>query len=236
MTDVKGQIAFVTGASRGIGRAIARRLARAECRLALAARSGGDLTSLTREIRAAGGEAIPLVVDLREEAQIRAAVKEALDHFGRVDILVNNAGLWRYARVPDLSLDDWDEMFDVNLRGAFLCTKYLLPSMLQLGSGHIVNIASVSGLIGETEGAGYCATKWGLRGFSQSLYKEVGSRGIRVTVIDPGGVNNSEGEDAEDRALIQNEDVADLVYAAVTMPVRTTLYEAVLWPTAEEYP
>lgn len=236
MASLKGQIALVTGASRGIGRAIARRLAQAECRLALLSRSEGELASLAHEINGPGGEAIPFAVDLRQEGQVREATKRVLDHFGGVDILVNNAGLWRYARMPDLSLDDWDEMFDVNLRGAFLCTKYLLPSMLAREHGHIVNIASVSGLIGETEGAGYCATKWGLRGFSQSLYKEVGPRGIRVTVVDPGGVNNSESNDAEDQAMIQNEDIANLVYAAVTMPIRTTLYEAVLWPTAEEYP
>jgi NADP-dependent 3-hydroxy acid dehydrogenase YdfG len=211
-------------------------LAQAGCNLVLLARSNEGLTSLAQEVKAAGCEAIPMAVDLRQEEQIRAAAEKASDYFGRVDILINNAGLWRYALVQDLSLGDWDEMFDVNLRGVFLCTKYLLPSMLAHGRGHIVNIASVSGLIGEVEGAGYCATKWGLRGFSQSLYKEVGSKGIRVTVIGPGGVNNAEGKDAEDRALIQNEDIADLVYAALTMPARTTLYEAVLWPTAEEYP
>jgi NADP-dependent 3-hydroxy acid dehydrogenase YdfG len=236
MANLKGQIALITGASRGIGREIAWRLAQAECDVVLVARSGEELSALAWEIKTAGREAMALVADLRDEAQIHAAAKRALDYFGRVDILVNNAGLWYYALVQDLSLQDWDEMFDVNLRGAFLCTKYLLPSMLERGQGHIVNIASVSGLIGETEGAGYCATKWGLRGFSDSLYKEVGPKGIRVTVIDPGSVNNVRGRRAEDQNVIQNEDIADLVLAAVTLPRRTTLYEAVLWPTREEYP
>ncbi len=236
MANLKGQIALVTGASRGIGHAIAWRLAQAECDLVLVARSHEEISALAWEIKTAGREAMPIVADLRDETQIRAAAKKALDYFGRVDILVNNAGLWRYALVQDLTLEAWDEMFDVNLRGAFLCTKYLLPSMLERRSGHIVNIASVSGMIGEEEGAGYCATKWGLRGFSESLYKEVGPKGIRVTVIDPGTVNNDGGTSAQDQALIQNEDVADLVYAAVTMPKRTTVYEAVVWPTTEEYP
>ncbi len=236
MANLKGQIAFVTGASRGIGRAISWRLAQAECDVVLVARSQDEISALAWEIKTAGREAMPLVADLRDETQVRAVVKKALDYFGRVDILVNNAGLWRYALVQDLTLEAWDEMFDVNLRGTFLCTKYLLPSMLARGNGHIVNIASVSGLIGEVEGAGYCATKWGLRGFSDSLYKEVGPKGIRVTVIDPGTVNNEASPSPEDQALIQNQDVADLVYAAVTMPKRTTVYEAVLWPTAEEYP
>ncbi len=236
MANLKGQIAFVTGASRGIGRVIAWRFAQAECDVVLVARSQEELAALAWEIKTAGREAMPLVADLRDEAQVRAATKKALDYFGRVDILVNNAGLWRYARVQDLTLEAWDEMFDVNLRGTFLCTKYLLPAMLQRGHGHIVNIASVSGMIGEVEGAGYCATKWGLRGFSESLYKEVGPKGIRVTVIDPGTVNNEASASPEDQALIQNQDVADLAYAAVTMPKRTTVYEAVLWTTAEEYP
>ncbi len=234
--SLKGQIAFITGASRGIGRALAWRLAQAECDTVLVARSPEDLSSLANEIKMIGREAMPIVADLRDEKQIRAAVKKTLDYFGRVDILVNNAGLWRYALVQDLALSDWDEMFEVNLRGAFVCTQALLPSMLERGRGHIVNIASISGLIGETEGAGYCATKWGLRGFSQSLYKEVGPRGIRVTCIDPGGVNNERGMSAEERALIQNEDIAEVVYTALALPARTTLYEAVLWNTSDEYP
>ncbi len=236
MPGLKGQIAFVTGASRGIGREIAWRLAQAECDLALVARSKEEISSLAWDLKTAGREAIAIQADLRDDAQIRAAVKKTLDYFGRVDILINNAGLWRYALTQDLTLADWDEMFDVNLRASFLCCKYILPSMLERGRGDIVNIASVSGLIGEVEGAGYCATKWGLRGFSDSLYKEVGPKGIRVVVVDPGTVNNERGSSPEEQAVIQNEDVADIVIAALTMPRRTTVYESVLWPTKEEYP
>ena len=236
MANLKGQIAMVTGASRGIGRDIAWRLAQTECDLILLARSGDELSALAMEIKTAGREAMPIAVDMRDETQIHAAVDKALTYFGRIDIVVNNAGLYRYALVQDLSLDDWDEMFDVNLRGTFLVTKYVLPSMLARGRGHFVNMCSVWGLIGDTESAGYCATKWGVRGFSQSLFKEVGPRGIRVTLIDPGLVNNSNDDTSEDRALIQNADIADVVLTAVMMPARTTLYEAVLWQTADEYP
>ncbi len=236
MPNLKGQIAVVTGASRGIGRAIAWKLAQAECDLALLARSEAELRALAWEIKTAGREALPIPTDLRDAAQIRAAFDKVLAYYGRVDILVNNAGLWHYALVQDLSLEDWDEMFDVNLRGVFLSCKHLLPSMLERKHGHIVNIGSVSGLVGEALGAGYCATKWGLRGFTQSLYQEVGTRGIRVTLVEPGSVNNDEGTTAEDQALIQNEDIADVVLAAVTLSPRTNLYEAVLWPNGEEYP
>lgn len=236
MPNLKGQIALVTGASRGIGREIAWRLAQAECDLILLARSGEELTAFASEIKMIGREAMPLVVDMRDEKQIHSAVKKALTYFGRIDILVNNAGLYHYALVQDLSLEDWDEMFDVNMRGTFLATKYILPSMLERGRGHIVNICSVWGLIGDTESAGYCATKWGLRGFSNSLFKEVGPRGVRVTLIDPGLVNNSDDSTPEDRALIQNTDIAEVVLTAVTMPPRTTLYEAVLWQTGDEFP
>ena len=236
MPSLKGQIAVVTGASRGIGRAIARRLANSDCDLALLARSDADLQALAWEIKTAGREALAIPADMRDPAQVAGALEKALAYFGRVDILVNNAGLWRYGLVQDLTLEDWDEMFDVNVRGVFLCCKQALPSMLARGRGHIVNIGSVSGLFGETEGAGYCATKWALRGFTQSLYKEVGPKGIRVTLIEPGTVNNDEGKSDGDRALIQNEDIAELVHAAVTLAPRTTLYEAVLWPSREEYP
>jgi NADP-dependent 3-hydroxy acid dehydrogenase YdfG len=234
--SLKGQIALVTGASHGIGRATAWRLAGAECDLVLLAQSEEELRSLAWEIKTAGREALPLVVDLRDEEQVQRALAQALAYFGRIDILVNNAGLWRYALVQDMSVGDWDEMFDVNLRGTFLCCKSLLPSMLARRRGHIVNIGSVSGLVGETEGSGYCATKWGLRGFTRSLLQEVGPKGIRVTLIEPGEVNNPGDTSPEAQAVIQNEDIADLVIAAVTLPERATLTEAVVWPSAEEYP
>lgn len=234
MGPLKGQIAVITGASRGIGRAIALRLASAECDVILLARSGEELSSLAMDIKAAGREAMPIATDLRDPAQVERAINKALTYFGRVDIVVNNAGLWRYGLTQDLSLADWDEMFDVNVRGAFLTTRLCLPSMLERGRGHFVYIASTSGLAGETEGAGYCATKWAVRGFAQSLYKEVASQGIRVSLIDPGGVNNAGLSTPEDLELLQNQDVAELVYLAVTLPPRATLYEAVLVPTGEE--
>jgi NADP-dependent 3-hydroxy acid dehydrogenase YdfG len=229
MGPLKGKIALVTGASRGIGRAIAWRLARADCDVVLLARSSDALSELATEIKTAGREAMAIPTDLRDADGVEQAVKRALTYFGRIDILVNNAGLWRYAPVQEQTLADWDEMFDVNVRGAFLVTRALLPAMLERGRGHIVNIVSVSGLIGEVEAAGYNATKWAMRGFSQSLFKEVRDKGIRVTVVNPGGVNNSESQDAEAAQLIQNEDVAELVYLAVTLPPRAQLTEATVW-------
>ncbi len=234
MGALKGQIAIVTGASRGIGRTIARRFAQADCDVVLLARSGNALSELAMEIKTAGREAMAIPTDMREPEQIERAVNQALGYFGRIDILVNNAGLWRYDLTHELSLDDWDEMFEVNVRGTFLATKYVLPSMLERKRGHIVNIASVSGLVGETEGAGYNATKWAVRGFSQSLVKEVREHGIRVTVINPGGVNNAESKSRDAATYIQNEDVAELVYLAVTMPPRVDLTEATLWGQADD--
>lgn len=233
MAALKGQIALVTGASRGIGRTIARRLAYADCDVVLLARSRDELDELALEIKTAGREAMAIPTDLRDAAQIQRAVEKALRYFGRVDVLVNNAGLWHYAPVQDLEIEQWDEMFDVNVRGSFLTTKFLLPSMLARKRGHIVNIASVSGLIGEADAAGYNATKWAIRGFSASLLKQVRDRGIRVTVINPGGVNNDEAKGARAGKLIQNADVAELVFLAVTMPPRANLSEATLWAEAD---
>jgi 3-oxoacyl-[acyl-carrier protein] reductase len=160
-------------------------------------------------------------------------VTRALNYFGRIDILVNNAGLWRYAPLQDLALAEWDEMFEVNIRGTFLVTRAVLPSMLARSKGHIVNIASVSGMIGEPQATGYNATKWAMRGFSQSLAKEVRDKGVRVTVINPGGVNNSESGHARASRLIQNEDVAELVYVAVTLPPRAQMSEATVWAESD---
>lgn len=234
MGPLKGQIALVTGASRGIGRAIAWRLAQADCDVALLARSSSGLNELAMEIKTAGREALALPADLRDPSAVEHAVARALSFFGRVDILVNNAGLWHYGPTASFSLERWDEMFDVNVRGLFLATRAVLPSMLARGRGHIVNIASVSGLIGEPEAAGYNATKWAVRGFSRSLLKEVRDQGVRVTVVNPGGVNNDEASDPDSATLIQNRDVAELVYMAVSLPPRANLAEATLWAEADE--
>lgn len=234
MGPLKGQIALITGASRGIGRAIALRLASADADVVLLARSRSELSDLAIEIKTAGREAMPIETDLRDESQIQRAVTKALGYFGRIDILVNNAGLWRYAPLHELAVADWDEMFAVNVRGVFLTTRAVLPSMLARQRGHIVNIASVSGLIGEAEAAGYNATKWAVRGLSQSLLKEVRDQGIRVTVINPGAVNNSGSTASDAASQIQNSDVAELVYLAVTLPPRVTLSEATLWASADD--
>lgn len=231
---LKGRVALVTGASRGIGRAIAWRLARADCDLILLARSRNALNELALEIKTAGREAMAIPTDLRDADQIQRAVEKALAYYGRIDILVNNAGLWHYGAVQEFDLDKWDEMFEVNVRGTFLATKFVLPSMLARQHGHIVNIASVSGLIGEAEAAGYNATKWAVRGFSFSLLKEVRDKGIRVTIINPGGVNNAESKTARAAKYIQNEDVAELVYLAVTLPPRANLTEATAWSELDE--
>jgi NADP-dependent 3-hydroxy acid dehydrogenase YdfG len=232
--SLKGKIAVVTGASRGIGHAIAWRLARADCDVVLLARSIKELSELAMEIKALGREAMAILTDLRDAAQIERAVEKTLAYFGRIDILVNNAGLWHYAPVHELSLAEWDEMFAVNVRGAFLTTKYILPSMLARGHGHIVNIGSTSGLVGEPDAAGYNATKWAMRGFSYSLFKEVRDKGVRVTMIHPGGVNNTESKSASARTLIQTQDVAELVYLAVTLPPNAQLTEAALWAQADD--
>jgi len=234
MGPLKGQIALITGASRGIGREIAWRLVRADCDVILLARSGDELSELAMEIKTAGREAMAIPTNLRDGAQVQRAVEKALRYFGRIDILINNAGLWHYGSAHELSIEDWDEMFDVNVRGTFLATKFVLPSMLARGRGHIVNIVSVSGLIGEADASGYNATKWAVRGFSQSLLKEVRDKGIRVTVVNPGGVNNEESKNARAAKLIQNEDVAELVALAVMMPLRANLTEATLWSELDE--
>lgn len=228
MASLKGQIAFVTGASRGIGRAIALRLAAGEADLALVARSERELAALAAEIKVMGREALPIVADLRVPSSIQAATDRALRFFGRVDILVNNAGLWHYAPLQELTLEQWDEMFDVNLRGTFLCTRALLPSMRQRKKGHIVNIGSVSAIEPEEEGAGYCATKYGLRGLTEVLRREVAGAGIRVHLVNPGLVNNENHKGAEWQREIQPEDVAELIWLAVTLPVRVNASEITL--------
>ena len=175
-----GQVAVVTGAGRGIGRAVAVRLAREGAAVALAARSAPELEGVAREIAQAGGRAAVIPVDVRQEALVEALTRRALAEWGRVDVLVNAAGLATFAPVTDAKLDDWDQMLAVNLRGAVLCCRAVLPAMIAQRRGTIINVGSVVTSRALTGSAAYTASKYGLLGFSRVLAEEMrGARGPR---------------------------------------------------------
>ena len=184
--DLSGRTALVTGASRGIGRAAAVLLARQGARVALAARNEELLAEVAGEIRAGGGEAHPLALDLADHESIPGAVRGLAEDFAAVDILVNNAGVTADNLLARMTLEQWRRVLDVNLTGAFVLTKALVRGMMRRRHGRVVSVSSVAGVVGNAGQANYAASKAGLIGFSKSLARELLSRGITVNVVAPG--------------------------------------------------
>lgn len=238
---LENQIAFVTGASRGIGRASALALAREGADVVIAARTENDLNIVAGEIRHLGRRALVAVGDLSIEADARRTCAEALAEFGRIDILVNNAGVGRFGLLPELTLADYDFMMNTNMRATFLCTHTLLPQMLERGAGSIVFIGSVAGLRGLPHETVYCATKHAQYGFATALDYECRERGVKVCYVAPGGVNShfafGNGRTEGDPTLqeyLDNEDVADAVIFAVTQPPKSRVFLIGMRPMREE--
>ena len=232
---LKDQIALVTGASRGIGRAIAHALADEGATLVLSARTRSDLDALRAEIERTGGTAHVAAADVSSAQDVDALFGEIRERFGRLDLLVNNAGVGRFAPVRAMPLEDFDEMFRLNMRGVFLCTQRALPFMEAQRRGTIVNVASLAGRNAFVNGAGYAATKWALIGFSRSLMLEEREFNIRVVTVCPGSVETSfsprSADKASERWILQPEDVAAAVLSAVMMPDRAMVSEIDIRPT-----
>jgi len=183
--DLSGKVAIVTGSSRGIGKAIALKLADAGASVVVTGHIE-DAEPVAAEIRARGRQSLAVKASVTSAADIEKLVEATLSTFGRVDILVNNAGITRDQLVLKMSEDDWDAVLDTNLKSVFLCTRAVLRPMLKQRWGRIINISSVIGLIGNPGQANYAASKAGIIGFTKSIAKEVGSRGITANVIAPG--------------------------------------------------
>ena len=185
-TEMQTRIAMVTGASRGIGRACALELARAGRKVALGARQMDKLEEVAAEIRAAGGEAFPVALDLASHDSIKAAFARVAKEFGRIDILVNNAGITRDGLALRMKRDDWESVIATNLSGAFYCIQQVMSPMLKERWGRIINIVSLVGQSGNPGQVNYVASKAGLIGVTKSLAQELGSRTITVNAVAPG--------------------------------------------------
>jgi NAD(P)-dependent dehydrogenase (short-subunit alcohol dehydrogenase family) len=185
-----GHVALITGASRGIGRGIAETLAREGVQVALAARDEAELEKVAGGIAKTGGTALALRCDVTREEDISRVVATAIDQLGRVDVLINNAGVGLRGTGDQIAVEDWDRAFAVNLRGVFLLTRAMVPHMREIGGGHIINISSVAGLVGNPGLSAYNATKFGLMGFSEALMLELRHDHIKVTTICPGSTDS----------------------------------------------
>lgn len=235
MNELDGRVAIVTGASAGIGVAVAHRLAADGARVVLAARRTERLEQLAGELPT---ESLVQACDVADEGQVEALAAAAIDRFGQVDVLVNNAGLGSFASVVDTEPEAWRRMLDVNLTGSFLCARAVLPGMLDRGDGIIVNVCSDVSRRTFPGGAAYCASKWGQYAFGLALGQEVRERGVRVGQVLPGMVA-TEFNDArpEDRLewVLRPEDVAEAVAFLVTRPAHAVVDELVVHPVRQVY-
>lgn len=184
--DLSGQVAIVTGASQGLGRAMASELARNGAKVACVARSADKLATCVAAIEADGGEAIALTCDVTNRASVDALVDDVVDQLGRLDILVNNAGITRDTLLPRMSDEEWDDVINTNLRGPFLFMRAASRVMMRARYGRIINISSVSGLVGNSGQTNYSASKAGLIGMTRSLSRELSGRKVTINAVAPG--------------------------------------------------
>ena len=246
--NIRGKVAIVTGASSGLGESTARHLAARGAKVVLAARRTDRLDAVVAEIRAAGGEAIAVVTDVAQRADLERLAAASVDAFGRIDVLVNNAGVMPLSPIDKLKVDEWDRTIDINIKGVLYGIAAVLPRMKAQGSGHIVNIASIAGMKVFTPiGTVYSATKYAVRAISEGLRVEVGNSGVRVTIVSPGAVESElklHTTDADAAAgvnafyeanQIPADSVARAIVYAVEQPANVDINEVVLRPVSQEF-
>lgn len=235
MASIRGSVAIITGASGGVGRATALALAERHANLVLVARSQDTLERVGIQVREAGGEAEIVAADIREEATASTAVDRALAAFGRVDTLINNAGIEGGGPVESLSLETWRACLDTNLTAAFLFSRAVVPAMKRQGGGHIVMISSGAGKQGYGNMSAYCASKFGLMGFAQSLAHEVGEDHIKVCAVVPGSiVTGFSGHTPRPGGkYLLPEDVAQAILFLLDQSDRAWTQEMNVWPFRE---
>lgn len=238
MKLLQDKVCIITGAGRGIGRAIAFRVAEEGCRTVLAARSEDQLEAVHAEIESRGGKAFPFRVDLSMQEDLEALVERTLDRFGTIDFLVNNAGWGTKASVHKARVKDWEQTLRVNLLAPMILSRLVLPTLTARQSGAIVNISSISGRAGQGGSAAYAASKAGLIAFSQALFDEVREHQIKVAAILPGFVDTDMIPPVRhlDRSrMIQAEDVAEAVLFVLTAPPTACPVEITVRPQRTPY-
>lgn len=227
-----GQIAVVTGAGRGIGASVSRRLAGMGATVLLAARDRESLAAVQSETTNAGGRAEIARLDLRDETSVVALALSVKERFGRCDIVVNNAGIGSIGKpLHETDPAAWENIMATNLRGPYLMMRAFAPLMIAAGTGHIVNISSLAGQSPLKNGAAYAASKWGLNGLTYSVAEELRDHGVRVSLIAPGSVDTHFGGDGKDGSWkIQPEDIAEVVAMIVTQSPRSFVSEVKVRP------
>lgn len=233
------RISIISGASRGIGRAIATRLAQHGHFVILLARNAEELNELELSIDESGGKALAIPLDIADENQVNEAVAQVLRDFGRIDCVINNAGIGVFKPSEELTLAEWERIMDVNVKGSFLLTKAALPAMKKAGSGHIIGIASDVSKRTFPNGSLYCASKYAQDAFFSSLRKEVRAQGIKVSVVYPGLVDtyfHDQNPGQPHRAdYLHPTDIASAVSYILDAPKHVVIDELMIHPMVQEY-
>ncbi|PZD97637.1 3-ketoacyl-ACP reductase [Paenibacillus sambharensis] len=234
---LQGKTAIITGAGKGIGRATALALAAEGVHLGLMARSESDLTQLKDEITGKHDVQVhTAIADIASQDEAAAAVGQLINSLKSVDILINNAGIAEFATLLDMDPATWERIIQVNLMGTYYVTRAALPTMISQNEGSIINIASTAGERGFATGSAYCASKFAVMGLTESLMQEVRKFNIRVTALTPSTVNTPLAVNAglkigEEDRMMQPEDMAELITAALKLPQRVFVKAAGIWTT-----
>lgn len=235
--SLKGKVAFVTGAGRGIGKAVAIALANEGVNIGLLARTEADLEEVEREVKSLGVKAAYAAVDISSQEEVNQAIKKLTDMLGPADILINNAGIGRFATLLEMDPQEWKRIIDVNLMGLYYVTRAVLPQLIEKNGGDIINISSTNGLNGAATSSAYSASKFGLIGLTESLAQEVRRNNIRVTALTPSTVatelaikTNLIAENNNEKYM-QPEDIAEVIVNQLKLHPRIYVKTASLLAT-----
>lgn len=232
--NVEGKVAVVTGASKGIGKAIAVALVDADAKVVLAARTRDTVEQVAAELRESGADAIAIPTDVTDVASVQNLVQQTLETYQNLDILINNAGSGKFGTVADFDPSDWDNVINSNLKGVYLCAKYALPHLLAQGGGQIINVLSIAAKAAFPASGAYCAAKAGALALTKVLAAEVRDQNIRVTAVLPGSVETPFWDDIPQHPdfekMLKPEHVANAVLSVCQQPIGMVTEEIVVMP------
>jgi 3-oxoacyl-[acyl-carrier protein] reductase len=236
MTDLKNKNALITGAGKGIGKAVAIALAKEGVNIILVARTQSDIDEVAREIKAFGVKTLALTADVSDINSVNSTIEKALNQFETIDILINNAGIAAFGKFLELEVAAWERIIQVNLMGTYYVTRAILPNMIERQTGDIINISSTAGLAGNALTSAYSASKFAVLGLTDSLMQEVRKHNIRVTALTPSTVATDMAKelnltDGNPEKVMQSEDIAELIIAQLKLNRRVFIKNSSIWST-----
>ncbi|SHN79045.1 3-oxoacyl-[acyl-carrier protein] reductase [Flavobacterium fryxellicola] len=236
MNDLKNKNALITGAGKGIGKAVAIALAKEGVNVILVARTQSDLDEVAQEVTALGVKSLTLIADVADINSVNIAVEKALSEFKTIDILINNAGIAAFGKFLELEPEAWERIIQVNLMGTYYATRAVLPNMIERQTGDIINISSTAGLSGNALTSAYSASKFAVLGLTESLMQEVRKHNIRVTALTPSTVATNMAKelkltDGNPDKVMQAEDMAELIIAQLKLNRRVFIKNSSIWST-----